>query len=184
MIAQEWTASQTGRHLEVSNPATGATFASVPDSTAKDAAQAADAAAAAFPTWSRRTARERAQLLKRWHALILEHQEDLARIISTEQGKPIKESRGGSPGTAPPTWNGSPRKPPASAAKSWPSPSLAARCWYSGNPVGVVAAITPWNFPLRHDRPQDRPGAGRRLHGRRQAGRRHAADRARPGLPC
>jgi len=147
LIAQEWTASQTGQHLEVSNPATGATFASVPDSTAKDAAQAADAAAAAFPTWSRRTARERAQLLKRWHALILEHQEDLARIISTEQGKPIKESRGEVQyGASYVEWfaEEATRISGEIVAESVPGRKMLVL----REPVGVVAAITPWNFPL------------------------------------
>ncbi|MDF3885563.1 NAD-dependent succinate-semialdehyde dehydrogenase [Cupriavidus basilensis] len=147
LIAQEWTASQTGQHLEVSNPATGATFASVPDSTAKDAAQAADAAAAAFPTWSRRTARERAQLLKRWHALILEHQEDLARIISTEQGKPIKESRGEVQyGASYVEWfaEEATRISGEIVAESVPDRKMLVL----REPVGVVAAITPWNFPL------------------------------------
>ena len=147
LIAQEWTASQTGQHLEVSNPATGATFASVPDSTAKDAAHAADAAAAAFPTWSRRTARERAQLIKRWHALILEHQEDLARIISTEQGKPIKESRGEVQyGASYVEWfaEEATRISGEIVAESVPGRKMLVL----REPVGVVAAITPWNFPL------------------------------------
>ncbi|HBO77098.1 MAG TPA: succinate-semialdehyde dehydrogenase (NADP(+)), partial [Cupriavidus sp.] len=66
----------------VTDPATGHVIAEVPDSNAADAQRAADAAAAAFPDWSHRTARERAQLIKRWHALILAHEQDLARIIS------------------------------------------------------------------------------------------------------
>ena len=88
LIDDRWCDAGLGARLQVADPATGETFANVPDSDAGDARLAVDAAAAAFPAWSRRPARERAQLLKRWHALILAHQEDLARIISTEQGSP------------------------------------------------------------------------------------------------
>ena len=88
-VAQQWCNAHNGQWLDVVNPATSAVFARVPDSTATDARAAVDAAQAAFAAWRDTPARERAQHLKRWHALILLHQEDLARIISMEQGKPL-----------------------------------------------------------------------------------------------
>lgn len=147
LIGKESSDSQDGHRLDVSNPATGTIFASVPDSTAKDAAQATNAAAAAFPTWSRRPARERAQLIKRWHALILEHQEDLARIISTEQGKPIKESRAEVLyGASYVEWFAEEATRISGEIVAEPVPGR--KMLVLKEPVGVVAAITPWNFPL------------------------------------
>ena len=93
-IGGQWLPAANGHQLDVLNPATGAVCAQVPDSGAVDARAAVDAAQAAFGDWRARSGRERAQLLKRWHALILTHQDDLARLISTEQGKPLAESRG------------------------------------------------------------------------------------------
>lgn len=147
LIGQEWSAAHTGHRLDVTNPATNIVFASVADSSTQDAIQAADAAAAAFPTWSRRTARDRAQIIKRWHALILEHQEDLARIISTEQGKPIKEARGEVLyGASYVEWfaEEATRISGEIVAESVPGRKMLVL----KEPVGVVAAITPWNFPL------------------------------------
>ncbi|NUA31553.1 NAD-dependent succinate-semialdehyde dehydrogenase [Cupriavidus basilensis] len=147
LIGQEWSAAHTGHRLDVTNPATNTVFARVPDSDAQDAIQAADAAAAAFPTWSRRTARDRAQIIKRWHALILEHQEDLAQIISAEQGKPIKEARGEVLyGASYVEWfaEEATRISGEIVAESVPGRKMLVL----KEPVGVVAAITPWNFPL------------------------------------
>ncbi|XDA04186.1 NAD-dependent succinate-semialdehyde dehydrogenase (plasmid) [Cupriavidus sp. Agwp_2] len=136
-----------GGRLSVTDPATCEAFAFVPDSDAGDARLAVDAAAAAFPAWSRRTARERAQLIKRWHALILQHQEDLARIISTEQGKPLKEARGEVLyGASYVEWfaEEATRICGDIVAEAVPGRKLLVL----KEPVGVVAAITPWNFPL------------------------------------
>ncbi|WP_416052091.1 NAD-dependent succinate-semialdehyde dehydrogenase [Cupriavidus basilensis] len=147
LIGQAWSAAHTGHRLDVTNPATNTVFACVPDSDARDAIQATDAAAAAFPAWSRRTARDRAQIIKRWHALILEHQEDLAQIISAEQGKPIKEARGEVLyGASYVEWfaEEATRISGEIVAESVPGRKMLVL----KEPVGVVAAITPWNFPL------------------------------------
>ncbi|KWR76524.1 NAD-dependent succinate-semialdehyde dehydrogenase [Cupriavidus sp. IDO] len=146
-INQQWREAGQHRRLPVANPATGGTFAHVPDSDADDASQAVDAAAAAFPAWSRRPARERAQLIKRWHALILANQEDLALIISTEQGKPLKEARGEVLyGASYVEWfaEEATRICGDIVAEAVPGRKLLVL----EEPVGVVAAITPWNFPL------------------------------------
>ena len=89
-----WCEAQEGRRFDVTDPATNAIFAGVPDSGAVDARAALDAAHAAFADWRKVPARQRAALLKRWNDLILANQEDLGRLISREQGKPLAEGRG------------------------------------------------------------------------------------------
>ena len=145
-INHEWQAAYSGLQLPVSDPATGAVFAQVPDSGAADARAAVDAAHAAFPAWRARSARERAQFLKRWHALILAHQEDLGRLISREQGKPLHEGRGEVLYAASYVeWFAE------EAVRSYgdliPEPVRGRKLMVVKEPVGVVAAITPWNFP-------------------------------------
>ncbi|WP_404994456.1 NAD-dependent succinate-semialdehyde dehydrogenase [Cupriavidus pauculus] len=147
-IAQQWCDAQDARQmLEVTDPASGDVIARVPDSGAADAARAADAAAAAFPAWSARTARERAQIIKRWHALILANEADLARIISAEQGKPMHESLGEVRyGASYVEWfaEEATRICGDVVAEAVPGRKMIVL----KEPVGVVAAITPWNFPL------------------------------------
>lgn len=144
-IDQQWCDSRA--RLAVTDPATGAVIADVPDSDAADARRAADAAAAAFPAWSRRTARDRAQIIKRWHALILANEQDLARIISAEQGKPMHESVGEVRyGASYVEWfaEEATRICGDVVAEAVPGRKMIVL----KEPVGVVAAITPWNFPL------------------------------------
>src|SRR5512144_2878161 len=93
-IGGRWVAAQDGREFAVTDPATLETIERVADSGAADARAALDAAHAAFPAWRERTGRERAQLLKKWNDLSVANQEELARIISREQGKPLAEARG------------------------------------------------------------------------------------------
>ncbi|CAG9181427.1 Succinate-semialdehyde dehydrogenase [NADP(+)] GabD [Cupriavidus laharis] len=146
-INQQWCSAGQGRRFAVTNPATGEVFAHVPDSDDDDAGRAADAAAEAFPAWSARPARERAQLIKRWHARILANQEDLARIISAEQGKPLTEARGEVLyGASYVEWfaEEATRICGDIVAEAVPGRKLLVL----KEPVGVVAAITPWNFPL------------------------------------
>jgi len=145
-IDGQWCNAQDGKRHPVSNPATGEVFADVPDSTAADAADAADAAFAAFEPWRATPARERSKLLKRWHALVLANTEDLARILSHEQGKPLAEARGEvAYGASYIEWFAE------EAVRTYgdiiPSPP-GKRMMMVKEPVGVVAAITPWNFPL------------------------------------
>ncbi len=142
-----WREAHGGGRHPVTDPATLATIAHVPDSTADDALAALDAAHAAFEGWRVRSGRERAQLLRRWHALMLANQEDLARIISAEQGKPLAEARGEVLyGASYVEWFAE------EAARVHgdviPSPGRGRRMLATREPVGVVAAITPWNFPL------------------------------------
>jgi len=146
LIGAEWRQASDARRLDVSDPATDAVFASVPDGTAADARAAVDAAHSAFPAWRAAPAKQRAQILKRWNDLMLAHQEDLGRLVSREQGKPLAEGRG--------------EVAYAASYVEWfaeeatrangdviPAPMPGRRMFALKEPVGVVAAITPWNFP-------------------------------------
>jgi succinate-semialdehyde dehydrogenase/glutarate-semialdehyde dehydrogenase len=114
-IAGRWSLAQDGRTFSVVDPASGERVAEIPDSGAADARAAVEAAAAALPAWREKTAAERARVLKRWHALILERAEALAWLMTLEQGKPLRESRARSlSGRA--TSNGSRRKRAAPTA--------------------------------------------------------------------
>jgi succinate-semialdehyde dehydrogenase / glutarate-semialdehyde dehydrogenase len=89
-----WIDAPGGATHPVNNPATGEKLASVPSMGAAETRAAIAAAAAAFPAWAARTARERAVILRRWHDLMMANQDDLARIMTAEQGKPLAESKG------------------------------------------------------------------------------------------
>jgi len=133
--------------MAVTDPATGADLGSVPDLGGAAAEEAVAAATSAFADWSRWSAAERAAILHRWHDLMIAHGEDLARIMTTEQGKPLREARG--------------EVAYAAAFLKWfaeearrsygdviPGHGRDKRLMVTREPVGVVAAITPWNFPL------------------------------------
>jgi succinate-semialdehyde dehydrogenase/glutarate-semialdehyde dehydrogenase len=146
-IAGQWRDGTAGQSYPVADPATGETFANAADSSAADAKAATDAAHAAFDDWRRLPARERAQFLKRWHALIVANTEDLARLISREQGKPLAEGRAEvAYGASYIEWFAS------EAVRTYgdiiPEPARGKKLMVVKEPVGVVAAITPWNFPL------------------------------------
>ncbi|HEX7891495.1 MAG TPA: NAD-dependent succinate-semialdehyde dehydrogenase [Ramlibacter sp.] len=146
-INGEWLAARDGRELAVTDPATLQAIAQVADSNAADAQAALDAAQAAFPAWRERTGRERAQLLKKWNDLIVAHQEDLAKIISSEQGKPLAEARGEVLyGASYVEWFA--EEATRTHGDVIPEPVRGKKLMAVKEPVGVVAAITPWNFPL------------------------------------
>ncbi|WP_165855781.1 NAD-dependent succinate-semialdehyde dehydrogenase [Marinobacter sp. JSM 1782161] len=146
LIGGEWTSALSEVVFPVQNPADLATIAQVPDSAAADARAAVDAAHAAFVAWRAMPAKSRGQILKRWHALILAHQDDLGTLVSLEQGKPLAEGRG--------------EILYAASYVEWfaeeasridgdviASPVAGRRMMAVREPVGVVAVITPWNFP-------------------------------------
>ena len=146
-IAGEWTDARDGARFPVTNPATGETIVDVANSGAADARAATDAAARAFPAWRDKLPRERADILKRWHALIVENTDDLAALMSMEQGKPLAESRGEvAYGASYVAWFAD------EATRIYgdliPQQQRGKRMSSVKEPVGVVAAITPWNFPL------------------------------------
>jgi succinate-semialdehyde dehydrogenase/glutarate-semialdehyde dehydrogenase len=143
----QWIQASSGETFEVDNPATKEIIGKVPKLDGAETRRAIEAANAAFPLWRKKTAKERAAVLRRWSDLMLENQEDLARLMTLEQGKPLAESRAEvAYAAAFLEWFGEEAKrvygdtiPPNQADK---------RIVVIKQPVGVVACITPWNFPL------------------------------------
>jgi len=142
-----WTGAANGGTFAVYDPASGAEIARVPDMGVAETERAIEAAARAFPAWRRKTAKERSDILRRFHDLMIADHERLARLMTSEQGKPLSEARG--------------EVVYAAGFLSWfaeearraygdvvPSHRADARVVVLKEPVGVVAAVTPWNFPL------------------------------------
>ena len=141
-----WVAADNGSTLAVTNPADGSLLGSVPNVGAAETRRAIAAANAAWPAWRSRTAKDRASILRRWFELLLEHQDDLGALMTAEQGKPLAEAKG--------------EIAYAASFIEWfaeegkrvygdviPPPQSDKRLVVIKQPVGVCAAITPWNFP-------------------------------------
>ena len=141
-----WLNADNEATVKVLNPATGEPLGVVPDMGAAETRRAIGAAAAAFPAWAARTAKERGAILRRWYSLMMENQDDLATLMTAEQGKPLAESQG--------------EIAYAAAFLEWfaeearrlygdviPGHQADKRILVLRQPIGVVAAITPWNFP-------------------------------------
>ncbi|AYB54536.1 NAD-dependent succinate-semialdehyde dehydrogenase [Ralstonia solanacearum] len=144
-IAGTWTAA-SGPMLDVTDPATGELITRVPDSGAAEARAALDAAHAAFAAWRKVPPKLRAQIIKRWNDLVLAHQDDLGKLISREQGKPLAEGKGEVAYAASYIeWFG--EEATRMNGETIPAPVPGRRMFALKEPVGVVAAITPWNFP-------------------------------------
>lgn len=141
-----WSDADNGATVAVTNPATGETIAHVPHMGAAETRRAIEAANAAWPAWRKKTARERAAILRKWHDLMLENADDLALLMTLEQGKPLKEAKGEVTYAASFfEWFGEQAKRIAgeTLASPWPD----SRIVVTKEPIGVCAAITPWNFP-------------------------------------
>lgn len=146
LIGAEWCAAADGRTLNVTDPATDEVFATVPDSGAADAQHAVNVAHAAFVSWRKVPAKQRAQIVKRWNDLIVAHVEDLGRLISREQGKPLAEGKGEVLYAASYVeWFAEEATRTDGDIIAAPVPGR--RMFALREPVGVIAAITPWNFP-------------------------------------
>jgi succinate-semialdehyde dehydrogenase/glutarate-semialdehyde dehydrogenase len=146
-INGQWQDAVSGQRNAVVNPATGALITTVPDMGAIETRQAIDAANQALPAWSARTAKERSQLLRKWFDLVMLHQEDLAQLMTAEQGKPLLESRGEvAYGASFIEWFAEEAK--RVYGETIPAPTVDRRIVVLKQPIGVVAAITPWNFPV------------------------------------
>ncbi len=142
-----WVPADDGATHAVYNPANGNLLAQVPDMGATETARAIAAAEAALPSWRHRTAQDRATLMRRWFELIRTHQEDLAHLMTLEQGKPLAEARGEVIyGASFIEWFAEEGK--RVAGEVIPAPSPDKRLMVIRQGVGVVAAITPWNFPI------------------------------------
>src|SRR5688500_12219817 len=141
-----WLDAPDGATLPVRNPASGSQLGTVPAFDAAATEKAVSAAHAAFPPWAAKTAKERAILLRRWHDLILQNADDLARLMTAEQGKPLAESKGEIAYAASfVEWFGEEAKRVYGDVIPGHQPDK--RILVLRQPVGVVAAITPWNFP-------------------------------------
>lgn len=145
-INGEWLDADTGQTVDVTNPATGDVLGTVPKMGANETGAAINAANDAYPSWRAKTAKERAIILRKWFDLMIENQEDLARLMTAEQGKPLKESMG--------------EIVYAASFIEWfaeegkriygdiiPQHAPGKRIVVTKEPIGVCAAITPWNFP-------------------------------------
>ncbi|MBC8727576.1 NAD-dependent succinate-semialdehyde dehydrogenase [Paraburkholderia sp. UCT2] len=145
-IDGQWRNADDGATLDVYNPSTGELIANVPNMGAAEARAAIAAAHRAFPAWRATTAKERARLLRNWFELIMANQQALAEIMTREQGKPLAEARG-EIGYAASfiEWFGEQAK--RIDGDVIPSPNPDQRLVVTKEPVGVCAAITPWNFP-------------------------------------
>jgi len=141
-----WIDADAGQTVPVKNPASGVPIGTVPKMGAAETRRAIEAAAAAMVAWRRRTAKERAAVLRRWFELVLANQEDLATLMTAEQGKPLVESRGEIAYAASfIEWFGEEGK--RVYGDTIPGHTADRRILVLKEPIGVVAAVTPWNFP-------------------------------------
>lgn len=145
-INGQWLNADSGKTIEVTNPATGEVLGTIPQMGAAETKRAIEAANASWGAWRKKTAKERANILRKWFNLMMEAQDDLAMLMTAEQGKPLAESKGEiAYGASYIEWFAEEAKriygdiiPPHQGDK---------RIVVTKEPVGVVAAITPWNFP-------------------------------------
>ncbi|MGH1361318.1 MAG: NAD-dependent succinate-semialdehyde dehydrogenase [Burkholderiaceae bacterium] len=146
-INGNWEKAAGDARFPVTNPATGETIAQVADMGRAQTEAAIDAASAALPAWRRRTAKERAVILRRWYELMIENADDLALLMTTEQGKPLAEARGEVVyGASFAEWFAEEGK--RAYGDVIPTHAPDRRIIVTKEPIGVCAAITPWNFPI------------------------------------
>ena len=164
-----WVDADDGTRLEVDNPADGSRLGTVPRMGAAETRRAIEAAARALAPWRALTGKQRAGHVRDWSDRILEHGEDLARLLTAEQGKPLAESRAEVAYAASHVeWFSEEAK--RIYGDTIPGHLPDKRIMVLKEPVGVVAAITPWNFPLAMVARKLAPGPCSRLHRGRQAG--------------
>lgn len=148
LIGGEWIAGASGEVVDVIDPANQAVLGTVPDMGTAETRAAIEAANAAFGPWKKKTHAERAAVLERWHALMIENLEDLAVLVTMEQGKPLEEARGEIRyGAAFVKWFAEESR--RIGGHTIPSPTSDRRIVVLKEAVGVCAIVTPWNFPTR-----------------------------------
>lgn len=146
LIGGAWKAAASGKAVDVIDPATQAVIGSVPDMGGGETRAAVEAADAAFGPWRKKTHAERAALLEKWFALMIEHMDDLALILTTEQGKPLEEAKGEIRyGASFVKWFAEEAR--RIGGSTIPSPTPDRRIVVLKEPVGVCGIVTPWNFP-------------------------------------
>jgi succinate-semialdehyde dehydrogenase/glutarate-semialdehyde dehydrogenase len=145
-IDGEWVDADGGETIPVTNPATGETIGTTPKMGADEAHRAIEAANRAYPAWRAKTAKERSVILRKWYDLLMANQDDLAVLMTTEQGKPLAESKGEIAYAAGfIEWFAEEGK--RVYGDTIPAPNTDWRIVVTREPVGVCASITPWNFP-------------------------------------
>jgi len=145
-INGRWHSAESGDTFPVLNPANGDQLGSVPDLTVEEVRSAIEAASRSQAAWAATPAKERAKVMRNWFNLLMEHQEDLARILTAEQGKTLAEARGEiAYGANFIEWFAEEAK--RNYGDTIPAPDGSKRIVVIKQPVGVVASITPWNFP-------------------------------------
>ncbi|WP_411889305.1 NAD-dependent succinate-semialdehyde dehydrogenase [Yoonia sp. SDW83-1] len=145
-VAGDWVHAASGKTFDVTNPARGDVIAKIPDLSREEVADAIDAAEKAQKPWAALAAKERAKVLRKWYDLMMENQEDLAIIMTAEQGKPLTESRGEvAYGAGFIEWFGEEAK--RVYGETIPGHMADKRITVIRQPIGVAAGITPWNFP-------------------------------------
>ena len=143
----EWIDAESRATIPVKNPATGTTLGSVPKMGSAETRRALEAANTAWPAWRARTAKERGAILRKWFELLMANQDDLAKLMTAEQGKPLAESKGEvAYGASFVEWFAEEGK--RVYGDTIPSPTKDKRLVVIKEPIGVCAAITPWNFPI------------------------------------
>ncbi|MCO4318965.1 NAD-dependent succinate-semialdehyde dehydrogenase [Phyllobacterium sp. 21LDTY02-6] len=146
LIGGDWRDAASGADVDVTNPATLDRLGTIPDMDATETRAAIEAASLAFKSWKKKTHAERAALLERWHALMIEHEQDLALLLTLEQGKPLDEALGEIRyGASFVKWFAEEARRIDGA--TIPSPTADRRILVLKEAVGVCAIITPWNFP-------------------------------------
>ncbi|MGB1465154.1 MAG: NAD-dependent succinate-semialdehyde dehydrogenase [Alcanivorax nanhaiticus] len=145
-INGQWCDADDGSTIQVDNPATEETLGSTPRMGEAETRKAIDAANAAFPAWRDKTSAERANLLETWHDLMMQHQDDLGRLMTLEQGKPLAEAKGEIAYAASfLKWFSEEAR--RAYGDTIPGAKPGQRIVVIKQPIGVTAAITPWNFP-------------------------------------
>ena len=145
-IDGQWLDADSGETLEVTNPATGEVLGTIPNMGGAETHRAIEAAEKAQKLWRSKSAKERAVIMRNWFELVMLHQDDLARIMTLEQGKPLAEAKGEiSYGASYLEWYAEEGK--RAYGDVIPGPAADRRVIVTKEPVGVCAAITPWNFP-------------------------------------
>ena len=142
----EWQGATNGETFEVRNPATGGLLGTVPAMGTAETRHAIEAANAAWPAWRKKTAKERAVVLRKWHDLMMENADDLALILTTEQGKSLAEAKG-EIGYAASFLEWFAEEGKRVYGDTIPTPASDKRIVVTKEAIGVCAAITPWNFP-------------------------------------
>jgi succinate-semialdehyde dehydrogenase/glutarate-semialdehyde dehydrogenase len=142
----QWVDADSGDTIAVTNPATGDALGTIPKMSTAETRRAIDAANVAYPAWRAKTAKERSQILRKWFDLMMANQEDLARILTAEQGKPLAEARTEiAYGASFIEWFSEEAK--RVYGDTIPGHHADKRIVVLKEPIGVCAAITPWNFP-------------------------------------